>query len=289
MTGGERNQVKALYAALNDRLENSGASGFTRFLNFGYRPLEGDTKVGPKIAPFAPGHDSLQLLFQLVNGAIPSGGLVVDLGCGRGGNLWACKHFLGTERGIGIDIARSSLQYARSMASHRMLIEGDAMCLPLRGKSVDTVLTVESSCHYSDLEGYLREVARVVKVGGWFLYADVLPATVAEAIPLALTSLGMRVECSRDVTPNVLMSRSARNAHARSILSKHGEDSASQEWVGGPGSKAFEGLSDGSLKYFMIRAQGSAARQPSDHLFDKMVRATIVEGARRIAEALELE
>lgn len=287
MNGSNLDHVRDLYAELNSRIDASTASGFTRFLNYGYRPIEDEPPVGPKIAAFAPGRDSLQLLFQLIRDVDSGWSSVLEVGSGRGGNLWALNRFLNVESTIGIDLSRPGLSNAKSSGSPGTFVEGDAAALPFRTRSVGLVLTLESSCHYPDLDRYLREVARVVAHDGQFLYGDILPTPVARQIPDALERLGFRVLSARDVTRNVLAARAERGSNAQALLDGGRSAPSAPDWVGGPDSHAYRGMAQGSLQYFLIQARRSRTAPTTASLFDPSTRAQIAEGAATVARALD--
>ena len=51
-------------------------------------------------------------------------------------------------------------------------MQGDAQNLPFPDESFDAVINVEASHIYPNFERFLGEVARVLRPGGHFLYAD---------------------------------------------------------------------------------------------------------------------
>jgi ubiquinone/menaquinone biosynthesis C-methylase UbiE len=53
-------------------------------------------------------------------------------------------------------------------------VHGDAQSLPFADESFDVVINIEASHGYPDFPRFLAEVARVLRPGGRFLYADVL-------------------------------------------------------------------------------------------------------------------
>jgi ubiquinone/menaquinone biosynthesis C-methylase UbiE len=54
-------------------------------------------------------------------------------------------------------------------------VRGDAQNLHFPDQSFDAVINVEASHIYPNLERFLGEVARVLRPGGHFLYADFRP------------------------------------------------------------------------------------------------------------------
>lgn len=92
-----------------------------------------------------------------------AGSRVLDIGCGPG---WYADAL--AARGanvIGLDGDHEALTQRPSVTAP--LLKGDAAALPFPDASVDGVFCSNLLEHASDTEGVLRELARVLKPGGW--------------------------------------------------------------------------------------------------------------------------
>ncbi|WP_051228698.1 DVU_1556 family methyltransferase [Pleomorphomonas oryzae] len=98
------------------------------------------------------------------------GSLVLDVGCGTGESLsWLERHgFVG----IGVDRDERALAIAASRVVSA-LFHGDGAHLPFASAAVDAVLSECSLSLMSDRRAALAEWARVMKLGGRLLLADV--------------------------------------------------------------------------------------------------------------------
>lgn len=121
-------------------------------------------------------------------GPIGEGAVVVDVGCGAGMDLLLAARTVGPRgRAIGVDMTEAMASRARAGARNAGLdnVEvriGDAMSLPLDDASVDVVISNGVLNLTPDKSVAYREVYRVLRPGGRFLYADIaLGAELSEA------------------------------------------------------------------------------------------------------------
>ena len=117
---------------------------------------------------------------------IPEGsGVLVDVACG--GGLMA-PHVRGY-RHVGVDIGEQATRISREHGIEA--VRGDVVRLPLRDACADVVVAGEVFEHVRDLDGLVREIARVLKPGGTLVcdtladtgISKVLMVDVAERLP----------------------------------------------------------------------------------------------------------
>jgi len=100
--------------------------------------------------------------------ALAPGELVLDLACGTGD---LCRDLRNAGyRAIGVDLSFGMLAHATSTDP---LIQGDALRLPCPDGCADGVTSGFALRNFSDLEGFFREVARVLRPGGRCALLDV--------------------------------------------------------------------------------------------------------------------
>lgn len=98
-------------------------------------------------------------------------GAAAELCCGRGEALGLLEGRI--DAGLGVDISVSMLEAAAASLPLRFdLVQGDATRLPLADGSLDTVLMFGGIHHVPDRLGLFREVARVLRPGGRFLWRE---------------------------------------------------------------------------------------------------------------------
>jgi ubiquinone/menaquinone biosynthesis C-methylase UbiE len=105
----------------------------------------------------------------------------LDVGCGDGEVIKYIARRYGS-RVVGIDIDVGQLKLARKKVNglaNASFIEADATSLPFAEGSFDVVLSFGVLQHIQGWEDALKEITRVLRDGGYFLYADIIyPETV---------------------------------------------------------------------------------------------------------------
>lgn len=98
--------------------------------------------------------------------------LVAEICCGTGVALSHYKDRIG--KGVGVDISLQMLEMARANLPDQKFtfIQGDATNLPMRDASVDTVFMMGGVHHVLAWEKLFKEIHRVLKPGGHFVWRD---------------------------------------------------------------------------------------------------------------------
>jgi SAM-dependent methyltransferase len=135
--------------------------------------------------------------------------------------------------------------------------------MPFDDHQFDVVMNVESSHCYPSLDAFFREVKRVLRPGGHFLYADLM---LRERLPerrRMLDQAGLEIVQERNITSNVLASLDSdadhRAAYAERLAPVLGLDAA-REYMIVPGSQTLDALRVGTLCYVSMAVR---AGQPS--------------------------
>jgi SAM-dependent methyltransferase len=230
-------------------LDRSSAGRRVRFLNFGMAPQPGADQ--PSVGRFNA--EAVRLLVTLVGDVPLDGRRVLDVGCGRGGNLQQLHRRWSPALLVGVDQSAAGLRVA--VDDHVRAVVGDAEQLPLRSGGFDVLLNVESLSLYPDPERFFGEAARVLVPGGDLLVADLTPADVADLRRRALEAAGFDLHHDEDVTDAVVAARHERAPRQARVLG--GEHGGFDEWAGTTESWLAAGLEDGSLRYLLWRARRS--------------------------------
>jgi arsenite methyltransferase len=180
-----RDEIQSIYARVAD--DPAGDFHFHRGPAYAAELLGYDLAALAALPP-----DSTASFAGVANphrmGPLGEGAVVVDIGCGAGMDLLLAARSVGPRgRAIGVDMTEAMAARARAGAESAGLdnVEvriGDAMALPLDDASVDVVISNGVLNLTPDKSVAYREVFRVLRPGGRFLYADIaLGAELSEA------------------------------------------------------------------------------------------------------------
>jgi len=99
-------------------------------------------------------------------------GVCGELCCGTGEAFSLFEHAIDT--GIGVDVSSSMLEKAHTTFEGDKLtfVQGDATQLPLSDSIFDTVIMLGGIHHVPDREALFRQVHRVLKPGGKFIFRE---------------------------------------------------------------------------------------------------------------------
>lgn len=131
----------------------------------GYRPRSlweawgGTYRIEPGRTETGPEHE---LLAEFICQCTPA--LIIEVGCGFGRNLRFLRDHLGPDTTlVGVDLASSMLEQAKTYTSGAQLVMADIRALPFRTGSAGAVVTHGVLMHVppADVQVALSEVARV--------------------------------------------------------------------------------------------------------------------------------
>jgi ubiquinone/menaquinone biosynthesis C-methylase UbiE len=172
------------------------------FLNYGYADDE-NIKLKKEDEE---NRYSIQLYHHIVSSIGLEGLDVLEVGCGRGGGAFYIARYFSPKSVMGIDLCKKSIDFCEKHYSLKGLsfCHGDALNLPHMDNGFDVVVNVESSHRYSDMGRFLKEVYRVLKPGGYFLFADLRDRESIASLREQLDSSKLIVIKEEIITPHVL-------------------------------------------------------------------------------------
>ena len=261
---GFKTRIQRFYGFWNRRIGSSDFAELSLFMNWGYLPgLSDEAVLAPR--PDAINASSVRLILELVGPSAIAGADILDVGCGRGGTVDTLLGYYQPRHVTGLDLTPENIAFCQSaVRSERCrFLEGDAENLPFDDARFDIVTNVESSHCYPDIRRFYRQVARVLKPGGLFLYTDVFDTADVAQRMIDLADCGLDILSDRDITPNVLMAREAEGDPQLVEMDKAAgtgsPDDADERVldlvVARPGSQMHVAMQAGRLSYRILRAR----------------------------------
>ncbi|MBV8350593.1 MAG: methyltransferase domain-containing protein [Mycolicibacterium sp.] len=224
------------------------------FLNFGY---EEDPPIGlPLSASDEPNRYWIQHYHRTATQVDLSGKQVLEISCGHGGGASYVVRTLRPGSYTGLDINPDGIAFCQRR--HKLpgldFVHGDAESLPFGDQSFDVVINLEASHNYLRFPRFLAEVARVLRPGGHFLYADFRGFLEFSDWDAALADAPMRLVSERDINAEVLRGMDKNSPRSLDLVNGHLPaflHSFGRLFAGVPGSLLYRELQRGRISYRM--------------------------------------
>ena len=179
---------------------------------------------------------------------------VLEVSCGHGGGASYLTRAQQPATYIGLDLNATGIRFCKNRHQVQGLdfLQGDAQNLPFPADSFDAVINIEASHCYPNLPLFLAEVARVLRPGGYFLYADFRFADGIALWEHALENCPLKLRQMRDISPEVLRGMECNSARSSELLDQklpkflHG---LGRDFAGVKGSRVYNALLTGELAY----------------------------------------
>ena len=203
-----------------ERLARQVTAADWTFMNYGLVWPEGEGAVA--LSPEdEPDRYCIQLYHRVAAPGALRGKDVLEVGAGRGGGASYVARYLAPARMTAVDLAPEAVALCtrRHAVPNLQFQVGDAERLPFTDATFDAVLNVESSHCYASIENFFREVARVLKPGGFFLLADLRDAKEMPALEAMLAGQpGLELVAREDLTGGVAAALKADDARKRARI-----------------------------------------------------------------------
>jgi SAM-dependent methyltransferase len=241
------------------------------FMNYGHRPPPGTAALA--LTPEDEPDRSCIQLYHLVASAVDlTGRQVLEIGSGRGGGASFVARYLRPSHVVGVDVSPQAVAFCRARhAAPGLTFEvGNAERLGFAPASFDAILNVESSHCYGDLGAFVREVRRVLRPDGHFLYADFRSREEVDAWRAGLVAAGLRLVVERDITPGVVAALDADHEWKRDMIEARVARPlvrAFRQFAALRGTMLYDKLRAGTVEYrAFVFQNGAAAAGANAHL-----------------------
>lgn len=252
-----RRQRRDVYDDFNRRLNEQRFGRFAHFLNYGYIP-----NAHPSFAVVTPREgdpdaNSRRLVQEVIGDCPVSDRDVMDVSCGRGGVAVILQTHFAPRSYYGVDLSSEAIHFCRKQhgqPGYRFEV-GDAQSLPVGDVCCDVLINLEASHNYPNIDEFFREVFRVLRPGGWFLYADLMGPEAMDRNIKQLCGLGFEKTRDQVITSNVLLSCQETGERRLKIYKDPKEREAMAHFLAAPGSLTYRALEEGAVEYRLFRFQ----------------------------------
>jgi len=222
------------------------------FLNYAYE------ETPPMNIPLSSGDETnracIQLYHHVATQASLTGKNVLEVSCGHGGGASYLTRTLRPKSYTGLDLNPTGIGFCRE---HHQLdglefVQGDAGNLPFAPDKFDAVINVEASHCYPDFPRFLAEVARVLRPGGHFLYADFRFQERWQEWEFALAGAPLKLQQTRNINSEVLRGMEQNSLRSQALIARHLPKflhGLGRDFAGTRGSRIYNALAGGELSY----------------------------------------
>lgn len=222
------------------------------FLNYAF---ETDPPLGLKLeAADEPNRACIQLYHHVATQVDWLGKDVLEVSCGHGGGASWLTRTMRPASYTGLDLNPTGIAFCqrRHQVPGLTFQQGDAQKLPFADASLDIVINVEASHCYPDFADFLDEVARVLKPGGHFVYADFRFSDQFTEWEAAIANAPLRIVQTRDIRDEVLRGMEINAARSEALICQRLPKflhSLGRDFAGLPGARVYEALKARELSY----------------------------------------
>ena len=222
------------------------------FLNYAF---ETDPHVGLPLSPAdEPNRACIQLYHHVASQVDLRGKKVLEVSCGHGGGASYLTRTMQPAHYTGLDLNRTGVEFCQRRHPLEALdfMEGDAQNLMFADHTFDAVLNVEASHCYPDFPRFLAEVARVLRQGGHFLYADFRFSEGLADWEKALAAAPLKLVQTRVINAEVLRGMERNSERSEALLVRYLPNflqKLGRDFAGIRGSRIYAALQRGEVSY----------------------------------------
>lgn len=248
------------------------------FMNLGYASLDPNEEPLSLLDRDAAHRYCIALYHQVVGAINLHGREVLEVGSGRGGGASYVMRYLHPKSVTGVDIVQKAVHFCNTFYQIDGLrfLQGDAEALPFDDQSFDAVVNIESSYGYGHIERFFGEVFRVLRPGGYFLYADYRGHEQIAALRQHLLDAGFTVLMDERISDQVVKALELDQERKSSLIEQHVPRflrPSFHYFAASPGSEMYQSLCSGAVDYrSFVLCKGAVPEQGKARLSWKSIR-----------------
>jgi SAM-dependent methyltransferase len=232
------------------------------FMNYGYESLNGDLPLELKKED-EHNRYCINLYHRVANQVDLTNSHVLEVGSGRGGGASYITRYLKPESYTAIDISKTVIDFCKKVHNVPNLTfqKGVAEKLNFENESFDAVVNVESARCYADMEGFFKEVYRVLRPGKHFLFADMIKQGEDNIVESRLANAGFELVKKKNITTNVVKSldldHDRRDKLIQSLIPNFLKGGF-REFAGAKGTERYNSFASGKMQYWIYLLEKKA-------------------------------
>jgi ubiquinone/menaquinone biosynthesis C-methylase UbiE len=205
----------------------------------------------------------IQLYHHLAQPVDLNGLEVMEVSCGHGGGASYIKRYLQPKSMLGVDLNPRAIDFCRRHHKVKGLsfLQANAESLRFEDQTFDAILNLEASHCYGDMAQFLNQVVRLLRPGGYFLFADFRSHAGQPLLHRQLEQSGLDIIKAENITPNVLKALGLASAE-RVTLIRQFAPRLLQRWfkrfAAVKGSNIYNAFQSGEMVYwsYVLRKEG---------------------------------
>jgi ubiquinone/menaquinone biosynthesis C-methylase UbiE len=224
------------------------------FMNLGYASLDPNEEPLSLLDQDAAHRYCIALYYHVAGAIDLHGREVLEVGSGRGGGASYVMRYLQPQSVTGVDFVEKAVHFCNTFYQIDGLrfLQGDAESLPFDDQSFDIVINIESSYGYAHIERFFAEVLRVLRPGGYFLYADYRGRKQIAALRQQLTAAGFTVVKDERIGAHVVKALELDQERNSSLIEQNVPRFLRRSFhyfAASPGSEMYQALRSGAVDY----------------------------------------
>ena len=236
------------YPFVTRKLQDEGVT----FLNYGF---ETQPPMGvPLSSQEEPNRACIQLYHRVAMQTPLAGKDVLEVSCGHGGGAAYLVRTFRPASYTALDLNPAGIRLCRQRQKEDGLVfqQGDAEKLPWADGTIDVVINIEASHCYADFARFLAEVARVLRPGGHFVYADFRFRDEVPAWERTIAAAPLQSIQCEEITADVVRGLDRNSQRSQELVARrlpkwlHG---VGRDFAGVRDSRVYAGFQSGQIEY----------------------------------------
>ena len=245
-----------------------------RLMNYGWIDPETRAPLMALDAEDEPDRYALQLYHRVATAVDLHDRDVLEVGSGRGGGAAYLAKYLGPRRVHGVDLCASSAQFCNEYWKRPCLTfsQGNSERLPQSSETFDAIINIESSHCYVHMNRFVAHAYRILRPGGYLLFADFRPSTTIDELRDEFLRPGFELIEEEELNPGILLALDAEDARKRAFIDAKVSDRRRNMFEmfaalkGTPMYEAFKCDEARYMRYTLRKPETLGADLPGNHL-----------------------